>query len=61
MIFKNVEKNENNTAAFVVESDAAEFEKAVNGAYLKIPVEKGLFTFEYILELIDLYAGWMPQ
>ena len=35
MIFKNVEKNENNTAIFVVESDAAEFEKAVNGAYLK--------------------------
>jgi len=35
MIFKNVEKNENNTATFVVESDAAEFEKAVNGAYLK--------------------------
>jgi len=34
---------------------------AFNGAYLKIPVEKGLFTFEYILELIDLYVGWMPQ
>ena len=35
MILKNVEKNENNTAAFVVESDAAEFAKAVNDAYLK--------------------------
>lgn len=35
MILKNVEKKENNTAAFVVESDAAEFSKAVNGAYLK--------------------------
>ena len=34
MIFKNVEKNENNSVTFVVESDAAEFEKAVNGAYL---------------------------
>ena len=31
-----------------------------NGAYLKIPVEKGYFTFEYILELIELYKGWMP-
>lgn len=35
MIVKNVEKNENNTAVFTVESDAAEFEAAVNGAYLK--------------------------
>ena len=35
MIFKNVEKKENNTALFTVEADAAEFEKAVNGAYLK--------------------------
>ncbi len=31
-----------------------------NGAYLKIAVEKGYFTFEYILELIELYQGWMP-
>ena len=35
MILKNVEKKENNIAAFVVESDAAEFEKAVNDAYRK--------------------------
>ena len=35
MIFKNVEKNEKNTAVFTVECDAAEFEKAVNTAYLK--------------------------
>ncbi len=35
MILKNVEKKEKSTAAFVVESDAAEFEKAVNDAYLK--------------------------
>ena len=35
MILKNVEKKENNTAAFVVESDANEFAKAVNDAYLK--------------------------
>ena len=35
MIVKNVEKKEKNTAFFQVESDAAEFEAAVNGAYLK--------------------------
>ena len=35
MTVKNVEKKENNTAAFQVETDAAEFEGAVNGAYLK--------------------------
>jgi len=35
MILKNVEKKEKNTAVFVVESDGAEFEKAVNDAYLK--------------------------
>lgn len=35
MIVKNVEKKENNTAQFQVETDKAEFEAAVNGAYLK--------------------------
>ncbi len=35
MILKSVEKQEKNTAVFEVETDAAEFEKAVNGAYLK--------------------------
>lgn len=35
MTVKNVEKKENNTATFQVETDAAEFESAVNGAYLK--------------------------
>ena len=35
MIVKNVEKQEKNTAIFQVESDAAEFEAAVNGTYLK--------------------------
>jgi len=35
MIVKNVEKKENNTAAFQVETDKAEFEAAVNRAYLK--------------------------
>ena len=35
MILKNVENKENKTATFQVESDAAEFESAVNGAYLK--------------------------
>ena len=31
-----------------------------NGAYLKIPVEKGIFTFDYIIELIELYKEYMP-
>ena len=31
-----------------------------NGAYLKIAVEKGYFTFDYILELIEMYKQWMP-
>ena len=35
MIVKNVEKNENNTAVFTVETDKAEFEAAVQAAYLK--------------------------
>ena len=35
MIVKNVEKKEDNTLTFQVESDAAEFEAAVDGAYLK--------------------------
>ena len=35
MIVKNLEKQEKNTAVFTVESDAAEFEKAVNTAYQK--------------------------
>ena len=35
MQLKNVEKKEKNTAVFEVETDAAEFEKAVNAAYLK--------------------------
>ena len=35
MILKNVEKKEHNNAIFTVTSDTAEFEKAVNGAYLK--------------------------
>ncbi len=35
MIVKNVEKKENNTAVFTVETDKAEFESAVQSAYLK--------------------------
>ena len=35
MIVKNIEKKENNTVTFQVTCDAAEFEKAVNNAYLK--------------------------
>lgn len=34
---------------------------AFNGAYLKIPVSKGIFTFEYIIDLIELYIQYMPQ
>jgi hypothetical protein len=30
-----------------------------NGAYLKIAVEKGYFTFEYIIELIEQYKAWL--
>ena len=32
-----------------------------NGAYLKVAVEKGYFTFDYILKLIEMYKGWMPN
>ena len=35
MILKNIEKNEHNNAVFTVASDAGEFEKAVQAAYLK--------------------------
>ena len=35
MLVKNVEKKEDNTVVFQVESDAAEFESAVQSAYLK--------------------------
>lgn len=35
MIVKNIEKKEDNTVSFQVSCDAAEFEKAINGAYLK--------------------------
>jgi len=34
---------------------------AFNGAYLKIAVEKGAFTFDYVLELIDMYVAFMPR
>lgn len=32
---------------------------AFNGQYLKIPVEKGIFQFEYIIELFDTYKRWI--
>ena len=35
MIVKNIEKKEDNTVSFQVSCDAAEFEKAINDAYLK--------------------------
>ena len=43
-------------ADYVTEEQFVEW----NGAYLKIAVEKGYFTFDYILELIEMYKGWMP-
>ncbi len=48
---------------YEVFSDYVSYEQfvAFNGAYLKIPVEKGLFTFDYIIELINLYSTWMPE
>ena len=30
-----------------------------NGAYLRIPVEKGIFTFEYVIEQFNLYKEWI--
>jgi len=32
---------------------------AFNGQYLKIPVEKGIFSFEYIINLFNTYKGWL--
>ena len=32
-----------------------------NGAYLKIAVEKGYFTYEYIIELIKSYQEWFTN
>lgn len=32
---------------------------AFNGQYLKIPVEKGLFSFDYIIDLFNTYKGWL--
>lgn len=32
---------------------------AFNGAYLKIPVSKGIFTFDYIIELFNMYRSWI--
>ena len=48
---------------YEVFSDYVTYEQfvAFNGAYLKVPVEKGLFTFDYIIELINLYSQWMPE
>ena len=33
--------------------------EAFNGAYLKVPVEKGKFTFDDILKLIEMYGQYM--
>lgn len=32
---------------------------AFNGPYLKIPVEKGIFTFDYIINLFNQYKSWI--
>lgn len=34
---------------------------AFNGPYLRIPVEKGIFSFEYIISLFNLYGGWITE
>ena len=32
---------------------------AFNGPYLKIPVEKGIFDFDFIIDLFNQYKGWL--
>ena len=32
---------------------------AFNGQYLKIPVEKGIFSFDYIIKLFNQYKDWI--
>ena len=32
---------------------------AFNGPYLKIPVEKGIFDFNFIIDLFNQYKGWL--
>lgn len=34
---------------------------AFNGRYLKIPVEKGMFSFEYIIDLFNTYKKWIEK
>lgn len=34
--------------------------KAFNGQYLRIPVEKGIMSFDDIVELVDTYSEFMP-
>lgn len=34
---------------------------AFNGAYLKAPIEKGLITWDYLVDLIDVYQKYMPD
>lgn len=34
---------------------------AFNGQYLKIPVEKGIFSFDYIIELFNQYKDWINE
>ena len=46
---------------YEVFKDYATYEQfvAFNGAYLKIPVEKGIMTFEHIIELIEECQMWI--
>ena len=50
MILKNSEKKEQNSAVFTVASDAAEFEKAVNAAYLKNKKNKNDTKTEQVVQ-----------
>ena len=54
MFLKNVEKQENNTAVFTVASDAAEFEKAVQSAYLKN--RKDVYMASFTIDVTNKYG-----
>ena len=58
----NADVEKYGTYDYDVFKDYVTYEQYVdfNGAYLKSAVEQGKFDFEYILELIALYAVYMP-
>ncbi len=51
------------TYDYAVFSDYVTYDQyvAFNGAYLKVAVEKGKFTLDYVLLLIGMYAQYMPE